>query len=498
MFKVLIFYILFTLLLGCFGKQKNEWISKECEDRIFRDCNHKSEFTDEEIDNARKYIQHRFAKTNPSLKPCNKLVVRKNIKCLTNKELKKFIVAFKKLYSRKIIDKFTKIHDRYWPAVHKFSVGPIWHRKFINELEKEISKIDSSVTMPYWEFLNDFSAPEKSLVFEIFGHAGNESNNYCVSDGAFANQRVNYPKPHCIRRQWNENGTVGVWEPPEYYTSVLQIGPLTSFLRPEMRTLAQYGKLKTVLEFLNFVRDVSVTNQPYSQYAILHAFTAHFKTHLNVGGYAGDMSIPIAPNDVMFYLLHEGQHYHLMKWQLSHDDHLVPRSFNLGIRMDYKTKKVVMSNIDTDFLDYYENVTVKETFQLGFGDQCYVYDQLIDPINKIMRNEKMPEPVAIKRLRASLPSAVFSKYFPKLALYPENVTFFDYLFPDVGDCNPGPVCQTMPVALTFLDTENSRRQYKAFIEAANLDITRFSKPAEDHYYEIMNQLNQYYCSPYVA
>jgi hypothetical protein len=48
-------------------------------------------------------------------------------------------------------------------------------------------------------------APEKDIIFEWFGHAGNEDNDYCVSDGAFANQKVKYPKNHYIRRQWNPN-----------------------------------------------------------------------------------------------------------------------------------------------------------------------------------------------------------------------------------------------------------------------------------------------------
>ncbi len=485
-------------MLSCFGNQKNRLTTEECEDRIFRECNHRSDFSDEEIDNARKYIQQRFAKTNPRVKPCDKLSVRKNIKCLTTKELNKFIAVFKELYSRGIIDKFTQIHDKHWPSVHKFGEGIIWHRMFSNEMEKEILKIDSSVTMPYWEFLNDFSAPEKSLVFELFGHAGNESNDYCVSDGAFANQIVNYPKPHCVRRQWNKDGTIVNWEPPEFYTSIIQIGPLGTFLAPEMQTLLQYSKVKTVFDFVKFIETLNPTNEPYPQYAILHAYAAHFKTHLSLGGYVGELSTPLAPNDVLFYLLHESQHFGMFKWQLSQDEHLVPRSFNLGIKLDDETQKIVMSNIDTDYLTYFKNISVREAFQIGFGDQCYIYDQLIGPINKMLRNEKIPEPEAIQRLRFSLPPLAFAKFFPKSALYPENVTFFDYFLPDVGDCNPEPDCKLMPVALKFLDTDNGRRQYKVFVEAANFDITRFAKPAEDHYYEFIYYLNKYYCSPYVA
>ncbi len=69
---------------------------QECENKIYRECNHKSQFTDEEIDNARKYVQQRFAKTNRKKPPCSKFHVRKNIKCLTEIERKKFIDVYKK------------------------------------------------------------------------------------------------------------------------------------------------------------------------------------------------------------------------------------------------------------------------------------------------------------------------------------------------------------------------------------------------------------------
>jgi hypothetical protein len=118
----------------------------------------------------------------------------------------------------------------------------------------------------------------------------------------------------------------------------------------------------------------------------------------------------------------------MFKWQLLHDEHLVSRSFNLGIKLVDETQKVVMSNIDTDYLTYFKNISVREAFQIGFGDQCYIYDQLIDPINKMLRNEKIPEPKVIQRLRFSLPPLAFAKFFPKSALYPENITFFRLYF----------------------------------------------------------------------
>lgn len=81
---------------------------------------------------------------------CKKLHVRKDVKCLTDRELSELIDAFQQLYKRGIMDKFSLIHAAYWPATHKFAEGIPWHRWHVNELEKELRKINPRVTMPYW------------------------------------------------------------------------------------------------------------------------------------------------------------------------------------------------------------------------------------------------------------------------------------------------------------------------------------------------------------
>ena len=107
----------------------------------------------------------------------------------------------------------------------------------------------------------DFAAPHKSIIFDYFGHAGNANNDYCIPDGPFRNQPLRYPTPHCLRRQWNPDNTIPPWEPPELATIQLQ----------------KHG---------NSV--ISIFTSVYSE---------HFKKHLNVGGYAGDIAQPYATNE---------------------------------------------------------------------------------------------------------------------------------------------------------------------------------------------------------
>jgi hypothetical protein len=54
----------------------------------------------------------------------------------------------------------------------------------------------------------------------------------------------------------------------------------------------------------------------------------------------------------------------------------------------------------------------------------------------------------------------------------------------------------MPIALQFNDSENNRRQYKAFQKDANIDITPILNGFQDFYYQMMKDLNNYYCSVY--
>jgi hypothetical protein len=353
------------------------------------------------------------------------------------------------------------------------------------------------VTLPYWQWAESFAAPEKDIIFEWFGHAGNQYNDYCVTDGAFANQRVNYPEPHCIRRQWNPNGTICVWEPPEYYNSISQIYPLPTLLVPGFESFIKYARdKKAVINLIKGIVNNGHSYQVFSLSAMLFALNGHFKTHLCIGGFAGDLSITIATNDVIFWLFHQYDDYMGYKYQLSQDDLLVPESYNLGLKLINKSQRIVISDIEKDNLTYYENIPVKETFQLGYGDLCYIYDQMIRPINQMLKREKTPEPVPLKRLKTQLPYNILAKYFPKFALNPNNLTFFDYLFNNVGDYNPYPKCRPMPIALRFNDTGNGRRQYKAFKEAANFDLTPLLNPAQDFYYQMMKDLNNYYCSVY--
>ena len=117
---------------------------------MFGKCMHQTKFTRKQLEKVKNYIQSRFSKTNPLKPPCKTLRVRKDIKCLSKRELSDLIHVFKQLYANGVMDMYSLVHGSYWSSIHKFSEAVPWHRWHINEFEKEMRKINPKITLPYW------------------------------------------------------------------------------------------------------------------------------------------------------------------------------------------------------------------------------------------------------------------------------------------------------------------------------------------------------------
>ncbi len=173
----------------------------------------------------------------------------------------------------------------------------------------------------------------------------------------------------------------------------------------------------------------------------------------------------------------------------------MPLSYNSGIRIDSKTKTIFQSNIENDYLTYFNNTSVREALQVGFGDLCSINDQHIKPINRLIRGQKSKVPEAITRL----PPHLFKKYYPKF--YSGDFSFFNYVLPDVRDCNQNSMrhrCKAMPVLEPFLSTAYGISQMKRFASDDRVDITLGVFFSESIYYDFMSDMTKaQYCSPYV-
>ncbi len=197
----------------------------------------------------------------------------------------------------------------------------------------------------------------------------------------------------------------------------------------------------------------------------------------------------------IFYLYHVYQNNLFLKWQLSDSKFLVPESYSGLLKLDSNTKKITKSNIETDFLTYFNETSVKEAFQLGFGDLCSIPDLFIKPLNRLIKNEMPEVPIAVNRL----PQSLLEKYFPKF--FSGELHFFNYEFPNIGNCNKNSLrklCKSMPSTQPFNSTANGRRQLSKFRFAGGINTIPSVSRGESVYYSFMNDmLNAQYCSPYV-
>ncbi|CAG2113172.1 unnamed protein product, partial [Medioppia subpectinata] len=399
----------------------------QCEQIITKGCTHRTNFTDQELDRVRDWIQHKYmteAFIKPDTTPCRRLYVRKDFKCMTEGERMAFIRAVRQVYLNGVMDRLADIHYGYW-VIHKTDDFVPFHRVLQNELEKELMKVDPTVTLPYWETSVDFASPEKSLIFDYFGHAGTHNNSYCVRDGPlYGDLELN----RCVRRQWHLDKYMPAWDSPEINTVLIQ----------NART---YGML----------------SQSFTGY--------HFLVHLAFG-YGSTMSVTDAPYDILFYLFHCFlTEAFAAKVQLGQPQFLAPESYNNFIKVDQMTGLVYKGRLQTDRVTYFNDVRVLDMLSIGFGNYCYVTDAIAEDVLNTIDNIKPPVPAAIQRM----PRNIQRTYYPKF--YSGNYSVFDYYMPDVGDCNAE--CRPMPLFQGYADTENGLRQMRRFYYDENINELPF-------------------------
>lgn len=194
---------------------------------------------------------------------------------------------------------------------------------------------------------------------------------------------------------------------------------------------------------------------------------------------------------VLFHLHHNTiNNIVQFKWHMSRKENLTPLDFNGSPVFDQRTGTIRKGNVYTDTITGTGGVPVRQMFWFGFGDLCYIADQLVRPINNLMKGVADPVPEALRRL----PKPVLMKYFPRLLRI--NKTSLLHMFEDVGDCNQE--CKPLPKPTFMGETEQGRRQFRAYQYDVYDDTSDASK-AEQLIYSLWSDLDyHHYCSPYVT
>jgi len=118
---------------------------------------------------------------------------RKDVSTLTAAEKRRFVNAMLAVKKRGQYDEFVRMHIEYYTSdgedglrtAHMAPSFLPWHRRFLLELEKALRKVDSSVTVPYWDWTRERSTTAAPWTKDLLGGDGRRSDRQ-VMTGPFA------------------------------------------------------------------------------------------------------------------------------------------------------------------------------------------------------------------------------------------------------------------------------------------------------------------------
>ncbi|GHD51639.1 tyrosinase family protein [Streptomyces galbus] len=125
---------------------------------------------------------------------------RKDVSRLTASEKRRFVNALLALKRRGEYDEFVRMHiDHYVSdgegglrSAHMAPSFLPWHRQFLLDLERALRRVDSSVTVPYWDWTRHRSATSVPWTKDLLGGNGRRSDHQ-VTTGPFAHATGNWP-----------------------------------------------------------------------------------------------------------------------------------------------------------------------------------------------------------------------------------------------------------------------------------------------------------------
>ena len=117
---------------------------------------------------------------------------RKNQATLTPQEKSRFVAAVLALKRNGKYDPYVQDHRNAMADAHRGPAFFPWHREFLRRFELDLQAIDSSVTLPYWDWTVDNSPTSSIWDISFMGGNGRPSDGQ-VTTGPFAFSTGNWP-----------------------------------------------------------------------------------------------------------------------------------------------------------------------------------------------------------------------------------------------------------------------------------------------------------------
>lgn len=237
------------------------------------------------------------------------MIKRKNIRSLSQDEIDDFVNAVLKLKSSGIYDEYTELHqeammEQSGQFEKNFAhYGPIflpWHREFLRRLEKDLNEISqrTDLSIPYWDWTEDFLNPEQSPLWnnKFMGGNGDKDKDYVVTSGRFS--------------QWKLVRQFGPKKRPDgriIARTLPEKSEISSLMNIKLYDTSEWntGSLNSFRNFLEGSTPISLRLEPET----------HNRVHVWIGG---NMSWGISPSDPVFYLHHSNIDRIWASWQTKH------------------------------------------------------------------------------------------------------------------------------------------------------------------------------------
>jgi tyrosinase len=306
--------------------------------------------------------------------------IRKNVKNLSSEEKTKFVNVILTLKTRPSVlhegditknryDDYVEIHmnammagsqddprdDPNWEPgwAHNGPAFFPWHRVLLLQFEKDLQTLDSTVSIPYWDWTDNASSP---FTLDFLGPDGNindPDDPLKVNEGPFAHDAPNH---------W----TINVNDPPD------QPGgpPLPNYLRRGFGRRADARNLPSTVQINRALDYVMYDSQPWMLGSPGFRSTAETSIHNLVHRWVnGTMMLMTSPNDPVFWLHHCNIDRLWGNWQRQHPDSCPYQPSGASLARGHNLLEPMIFNVDppSPWPDSYSPVNVIDHHSLGYS-----------------------------------------------------------------------------------------------------------------------------------
>ncbi|KAJ2864633.1 hypothetical protein GGH94_002779 [Coemansia aciculifera] len=266
---------------------------------------------------------------------CTNMRVRRNAATLSTQEWQNIGNVVARMAQDGWVGRFGASHDRLFSRVHGNTCFFPFHRRYILEYENIGRTYDPNFVVPYWDATQSARNPmaDPLLSANALGTNGQGGDN-CLADGIQGNSQLTYPNQHCLRRVYDNNGSIRQWYAPEIISSYIQSD--TSLAR--------------------FREDIE--------------YSLHGAVHLGMGG---DMNSGYAAQDFSFMVHHANLDRLWWDWQNTHNSYLMYDGN--GSNGPASLSDMIPEDSSVPF----NGATVESVMVLGYGNVCYTYDSSPSP-----------------------------------------------------------------------------------------------------------------------